>query len=144
VTGRIPQPGPASLGNVPEEIRFQTPFMGRYYQPGNFIPKRITTMTYARVHDQSMADDYYLAMGSIEKRLALMDEEKTQPEPLQEDERTQILAIAHQLAQPEVSYEARQELVSQICVLLTENTLVYQKNQTFMGEQVFLSRPPPF
>ena len=90
-----------------------------------------------------MTDDYYRAMSSIEKRLVLLDEEEMRPGPLREDERAQILAIAHQLAKPEISYEARQELVSQICLVVTGSEIVYEVVPTSINNQEILGRPPP-
>jgi site-specific recombinase XerD len=71
-----------------------------------------TTMIYARVHDQTVADDYYAAMQQVEQRLDLLG---TQPEvsiPICEDERIQLLALTAQLEQPELSREARLQITT--------------------------------
>jgi hypothetical protein len=54
-----------------------------------------TTMIYARVHDQTVADDYYAAMQ-------------------QNDERTQLLALTMKLEQPELNLETKQSIVTQM------------------------------
>jgi site-specific recombinase XerD len=86
-----------------------------------------TTLTYARVHDQTVAEDYYRAMGSVEKRLELVGEEPQ--EPVTEGERTQLLTLTEQLAQAEVSQQAVQEFVAQIRLVL-------------LGEKVALKASP--
>lgn len=52
-----------------------------------------TTMIYARVHDQTVADDYYAAMRQIEKRLELVSEPPQTIEPLISNERFQLLQL---------------------------------------------------
>ena len=50
--------------------------------PGTSIQKLLghqklnSTMIYARVHDQTVSEDYYSAMGSVERRLALAEEQE--------------------------------------------------------------------
>ena len=101
-----------------------------------------STMIYARVHDQTVAEDYYAAMGSVERRLALAEDEK-QPGRLQESEREQVLAIAAQLAQPEVSHENRLDLAEQICLILAgtrQPSSVFKINEP---EMILAEHPPP-
>lgn len=77
-----------------------------------------TTMIYARVHDQTVADDYYAAMQQIEKRMDLLG---TQPEvsvPIDNHERTQLLELTAQLEQPELNLETRLNIVSQMRAML--------------------------
>ena len=57
-------------------------------------------------------------MGSVEKRLKLLDEPEEKEEPFSEDERGQILALSEKLAQPEVSAEARLAIAAQIRLVL--------------------------
>jgi hypothetical protein len=81
-----------------------------------------TTMIYARVHDQTVADDYYAAMQQIEKSLdistslnaSLPSTQKDTSVPMGESERTQLLELTTQLEQPELKLEARLEIVSQM------------------------------
>jgi site-specific recombinase XerD len=73
-----------------------------------------TTMIYARVHDQTVADDYYAAMSQVEKRLELLGAPENAQDEISENERTQILEITDQLAALELSTELRLELVAHI------------------------------
>lgn len=73
-----------------------------------------TTMIYARVHDQTVADDYYAAMSQIEKRLELLNAPENNRESLTRNERAQLLEIAVQLAAPELHTEMRLELVAHL------------------------------
>jgi hypothetical protein len=80
-----------------------------------------TTMIYARAHDQTVAQDYFTAMHSVEQRLELVsDGIKKLPGKLIGNERLQILALTDQLAEPELSLPARIEIVEQMRSLLTE------------------------
>ena len=73
-----------------------------------------TTMIYACVHDQTVADDYYTAMQQIEKRLDLLGTRQETSAPINENERTQLLVLTTQLEQPELSLETRLEIAAQI------------------------------
>ena len=68
-----------------------------------------TTIIYARAHDQTVEQDYYAAIQRVELRLALPEGEKGSA-TIDEDERKQLLAMAEQLAQPDLSLENRLEL----------------------------------
>jgi hypothetical protein len=63
-------------------------------------------MIYARVHDQTVADDYYAAMQQIEKSLSLPSTQKDTSAPIGENERTQLLELTTQLEQPELNLNA--------------------------------------
>lgn len=77
-------------------------------------------MTYARAHDQTVADDYYTAMASVEESLDfLCHEEGDITRPLNEDERARILVFADMLARPELEYLERLAVVTQIKRVLT-------------------------
>jgi Phage integrase family len=78
-----------------------------------------TTMVYARVHDQTVADDYYAAMSQIEKRLDLLDTQQGVSIPISNNERTQLLALTTQLEQPELNLETRLSIVTQMREVLT-------------------------
>lgn len=58
-------------------------------------------MIYARVHDQTVEDDYYRAMSSVEKRLELLEQPEENQEAVTQREREQVLALTSQLAEPE-------------------------------------------
>jgi integrase/recombinase XerD len=73
-----------------------------------------TTMIYARVHDQTVADDYYAAMSQIEKRLDLPGVQEEKSAPLHDDERTQLFELTSQLELPDLNLDARLSIVSQM------------------------------
>jgi site-specific recombinase XerD len=73
-----------------------------------------TTMIYARVHDQTVADDYYAAMQQIEKRLDLLGAQEEVSLPIRDDERAQLLALTTQLEQPELNLDVRLEITAQM------------------------------
>ncbi len=84
-----------------------------------------TTLTYARAHDQTVADDYYQAMGSVEKRMELTGPPEEPEEPVTEDERRQLLALTARLAEPELSVEARLVIAAQIRLVLLGETRTF-------------------
>ncbi len=57
-----------------------------------------STMIYARVHDRTVADDYYTAMERVEQRLELLGAPAEEQQQLAGSERTQLLALTAQLA----------------------------------------------
>ena len=77
-----------------------------------------STMVYARVHDQTVAEDYFQAMSSVEKRLELMGQPEDNEEPVSKDEKGQILALTEKLAEPELSIETRLVIAAQIRLVL--------------------------
>ena len=85
-------------------------------------------MIYARVHDRTVVDDYYLVMERVEQGLQIAlpttaTEERNENELLNDDERGQLLALADQLAAPDLSSEARMELVERVRQVLNHNAL---------------------
>jgi len=104
-----------------------------------------TTLTYARAHDQTVADDYFAAMYSVEKRLRLLDEPEEKGEPFSEDKRGQILALSEKLAEPEVSAEARLAIAAQIRLVLLGGVKSISVEVRRMGqlESGLLEHPPP-
>ncbi len=91
-------------------------------------------MSYARVHDRTVADDYYAAMERVEQRLlvpargqiappAAATEECNDDAALDDDERGQLLDLADQLAGPRLSAEARIDLVERMRKILNYNAL---------------------
>ena len=77
-----------------------------------------TTMVYARVHDQTVADDYYAAMQKVEKQLDLSGIPENAETPLAENEREQLLELTKELAKPVLSAKTRLKIVAQMRQLL--------------------------
>jgi hypothetical protein len=78
-----------------------------------------STLIYARVHDQTAADDYYAAMAHIEARLQLGPPAAEPTQPVGEDERARLLELVTRLAEPELTPEARFGLVDRLRSVLT-------------------------
>jgi len=76
-----------------------------------------TTMIYARVHDRTVAEDYYSAMEQVEGRMRLLDTGYS--EPLEVAERDRLLELMSHLGEIELTTEARLGLVAQIRDVLT-------------------------
>ena len=66
-----------------------------------------STMLYARVHDRTVAQDYYTAMAQVESRMTATEAEV-------HDERSLLLALLDRLAEPRLELEERLRLVSQV------------------------------
>ena len=77
-----------------------------------------STMIYARVHDQTAADDYYAAMARIEARLQLGPLAPGPAEPVTDDQRAELLELATSLAEPALPTEARLSLVERLRLVL--------------------------
>jgi len=79
-----------------------------------------STMIYARVHNRTVAEDYYAAMEVVEKRLevALPETEDHAGPQVNDDERAHLLELATQLAEPELDVELRLDLVDRMCQVL--------------------------
>ena len=103
-----------------------------------------STMIYARVHDQTVADDYFAAMRSVEQRVGLVGQPVEALKPLQESEREQALTLVEQLAQPEISQEVRLDLVMRLKLVLAGNTFVYQVAPVEVFEARPLDHSPPW
>jgi len=102
-----------------------------------------TTMIYARVHDQTVEDDYYRAMRSVEKRLELLSAPDEPQEPIVEAERVQVLFLARQLSAPELSQEHRLSLADKICSILTKENAVPNILPNQVSERMQPEHPPP-
>jgi hypothetical protein len=103
-----------------------------------------STMIYARVHDRTVAEDYYAAMEVVEKRLEVAPperEDKADP-PVNDDERSHPLELATQLAEPELGIETRLDLVDRMCQMLNHKTLPDEK-QPMQNENGRRARAPP-
>lgn len=83
-----------------------------------------STLIYARVHDETVATDYYAAMARIEKRLEIPAKTSDVKEPTHAEAlaRTQLLAVIDQLAVPQLGIEVRLDLVAQMRHLLNGQT----------------------
>lgn len=73
-----------------------------------------STMIYARVHDRTVANDYYAAMQEVEQRLLLLEAPLPAKLPVSADERHVLLELADQLSAPHLNEELRLELVFQL------------------------------
>lgn len=104
-----------------------------------------TTMIYARAYDQTVEEDYFRAMSSVEKRLDLLDEPEEKEEPVSEDERGQILALTEKLAQPELSAEARLVIAAQIRLVLLGEMKTFPSQMRVLEPNRSLppAHPPP-
>jgi integrase len=70
-----------------------------------------STLIYARVHDQTLAADYYAAMTRIEKSLNLSADAG---EPVSTLKHAQALDLVNRLAEPQLGLEMRLDLVTQL------------------------------
>ena len=84
-----------------------------------------STLIYARVHDETVASDYYAAMQRIEKSLEIPAKIEDVKEPTHEEilPRIQLLTMIEQLAVPQLCLETRLDLVTQMRHLLNGQTL---------------------
>lgn len=83
------------------------------------MPGRLnSTLTYARVHDETVARDYYAAMQWVEKRMALSCAPKDDEQGFSVVLRQLLLLVAEQLREPDLDAESRLALVEQFCGLL--------------------------
>ncbi len=107
-----------------------------------------STMIYARVHDQTVAEDYYSAMERVEQRLDVAPPtaptaEGNGKQPLNDGEREQILDLAGQLAEPELSVELRLGLVECLRQLLDRRLPAECENTPTPNENGRWPRAPP-
>jgi integrase len=90
--------------------------------------KLSSTMIYARAHDQTVAEDYFAAMQRVEERLEIVppkqEETAQEPVPVLEPERAQVLALAEELALPDLSLDGRLAIAARL-------------RELFGAEQVF-------
>jgi hypothetical protein len=83
-----------------------------------------STMIYARVHDRTVAEDYYAAMAQIEKSLDLAAWQSLVAGigdtgvTTSAEERVQLLELLNRLAEPQLDIKVRMDLVKQIRCLL--------------------------
>jgi integrase/recombinase XerD len=87
-----------------------------------------STMIYARVHDRTVAEDYYAAMAQIEKGLDLTAEQAPADGTgdagvtTSAEERAQLLELLNRLAEPHIDSEVRMDLVRQVRRILDHET----------------------
>jgi hypothetical protein len=99
-------------------------------------------MIYVRAHDQTVEQDYYAAIQRVELRLALPEGENWSGS-IDEDERRQLLAMAEQLAQPDLSLESRLGLAMCMRQVLSSE-LFPPKNPLLIDcERKQWEHPPP-
>jgi hypothetical protein len=100
-------------------------------------------MIYARVHDRTVAEDYYAAMEQVEKRMDMAQQAEDPVGPtVNESERAQLLALATRLAEPELGVGSRLDLVDQMCQVLNHRTPP-EKKQPLEDENERRPRAPP-
>jgi hypothetical protein len=81
-----------------------------------------STMVYARVHDRTVAEDYYTAMAQVEQNLELTpgftagDDHPTGP--INAAERAHLLELVNRLAEPQLDLDLRLDLVEQMRLVL--------------------------
>jgi hypothetical protein len=86
-----------------------------------------STMIYARVHDQTVADDFFAAMGRVEERLASVrtqaNNDKTAADalPISVQDQSLLQQIALELTQPTLADQRRLELAGAIRTLLIKD-----------------------
>lgn len=61
-----------------------------------------TTIIYARVHEKTVADDYFAAMERVKRRLELLEQPNTSS-----DDHAEIHNLLYQLRQPDLAFEPR-------------------------------------
>jgi hypothetical protein len=88
-----------------------------------------STMIYARVHNRTVAEDYYAAMERIEQRLDVgpPPEQDHAEAPVNGSERAQLLELAARLAMPELGVESRLNLVEQVRQVLNHSASPEEK-----------------
>jgi site-specific recombinase XerD len=83
-----------------------------------------STMVYARVHNRTVADDYYAAMAKIEKQLDPSTEQDpvarkgTAEAPVSISERARLLELLDRLTEPQLDLATRLALVAQMRTVL--------------------------
>lgn len=95
-------------------------------------------MVYARVHDQTVADDYYAAMRQVERQVDLVGEPERNDVTISEDERTRLLGLFSLLEKPDLTLEARLEVIAQMREVLVKDEMTRIELPT-MPSRVFLN-----
>ena len=71
-------------------------------------------MIYARVHYQTVADDYYAAMGQVEKRLELFANQENSQQLSDTATRSQLLDLTIRLVALELDQEEQIKIATQM------------------------------
>jgi site-specific recombinase XerD len=94
-----------------------------------------STMIYARVHDQTVAEDYYTAMNRVEQRLELADQPKEISDAIWVNTQTQLIMLVEQLFTPQledlVRFELADQLKKKLCSLAKMNIIWDTKTQIY-------------
>jgi hypothetical protein len=102
-----------------------------------------TTMIYARAHDQTVAQDYFTAIHSVERRLALVGDGGTGAMWIGQDQQERLLGFAEQLLQPNLSIEHCQCIATQMQKVLAVPQLGLPDYTTVASTLVDFCRSPP-
>ena len=81
-----------------------------------------TTMVYAHAHDQTVENDYFAAMSRIEQKLQLVDQPTRISLAVSAPQHSQLLSLAEQLFAPEMTFETRLKIASQMRGLLIDTS----------------------
>ena len=87
-----------------------------------------------------MAEDYYAAMSSVEKRLDLLGKEEEAPQEVSENEREALLAFTNQMLSPKISLELCLEVAIQMKTMLTISVPIPVNIRNSKARQ---DHPPP-
>jgi hypothetical protein len=82
-------------------------------------------LTYARVHDQTVAEDYFKAMNSVEKRLDLLGKEAEKQKEVNDSERIELLALTDQLLSSRLSLELCLEVATKMRTVLNRSSFFH-------------------
>lgn len=77
-----------------------------------------TTMIFARAYDQTVEEDYFQSMSSVEKRLELLDGLEEEEKTVSERAREALLTLMKQLIAPDMSLEMHLELAERLRTVL--------------------------
>lgn len=78
------------------------------------------TLIYARVHDQTVAKDFFSAMDQIEQRISFFEEEEPIEENIENPQKAVLLSLVERLSGDWVSQSIRLEVVGEIQGILGE------------------------
>ena len=87
-----------------------------------------------------MAEDYFAAMSSVEKRLNLLGKEEEKPQEVSEGERGELLVLTDQLLGPKISLELCLEIATQMNVVLRRS---FPISEVFQSETALQEHSPP-
>jgi|GEM_PF-382845 len=104
-----------------------------------------STLIYARVHDQTVADDYFAAMQRVEQNLELDIRPKEQEvEVVNVQQREKLLEFAGQLAQPELCWAERMAIGAQLLMLFDVFTEHPPPEEGFKADTEYVISPPSY